>query len=401
MYSKSAIASKTVYYMGKKIYIIAGEPSGDYIGAKLINALKKESSDIEVKGMGGRLMKESGVDSAIDINKIALIGFSQIISVIPRIFSAMKTVINEIKTFKPDVLVTIDFPGFNYRVVKKIRKLFGSRIKIINYVAPSVWAYKPERTHKIAALYDHQLVILPNEKKYFDELNFPTTFVGHPLLETEIKKFSKEELSKNHFFANDIKLVTFFPGSRLTELKYHIPLYRKVINHLLQYDKKIYFAVIVPPEIKKIAEEKFAGFPHILKITTDAKIRQELISISDAALVKSGTITAELMLYGLPMVVTYKGSKLDEMIAKRLVKNKVFALCNILLGEMIIPEMMLDKCNPRLIADELVNLLQNQSRREHQIEKYKEAISLLQPEVNLLPSDIAAGVIMEYASYTS
>ncbi|AIF81564.1 lipid-A-disaccharide synthase [endosymbiont of Acanthamoeba sp. UWC8] len=380
--------------MPPKIFIIAGEPSGDLIGANLIKSLKLLLPNCSIYGVGGSKMISQGLNSIFDIEEISIMGY---IEVLPKIFKIKKLLTKtyqEIIKINPDVIITIDSPGFNLRLIKRLRKYFGNKIKIVNYVAPSVWAYKPKRIYRVKALYDHQLLILPIEKPYFDTIGFPSTFVGHPILEEPlVQSLSKEETYTKYNVPLKNKLLTIMPGSRKGELKKHIPIFIEALKNIKNKQPNITLFIPTLPHLEEILKKEFGQFSPL--ISSDSKTKDELLFASDVALVKSGTSSLELMRYNLPMIVAYKVSGLTAFILKFFITTKYFALPNIILQEEVVPELIQDKCTAENISKALYVLLNNKEKQDYQKEKFNLALNMFNVKSGEKPGMLAAKKIAE------
>ena len=234
--------------MSKKLFIIAGEPSGDLIGSRLIVAIINKNSKLRLGMIGGTRMSAHGINSLFPMNDIAIMGFLELLPRLPKILFRVFQTYRYLLKFKPDLLVTIDSPGFNFLLVKLLRRKLGNRIKIIHYVAPSVWAYKPERVKVVKNLFDHQLLILPFELPYFAKQNIPATYVGHPIFDEPILGISKKE---------EPYLLTIMPGSRKGEIKYHGEIFAKCCQILRQSIPNLQCAVITLPHLKQQVKQYF------------------------------------------------------------------------------------------------------------------------------------------------
>lgn len=381
--------------MSKKIkfFIVAGEPSGDLIGSRLMNALQARHESIEFWGIGGLKMQQQGLNSLFNITDIAIMGYSEVVGSIFRVLKRLRQTIAAIEEWQPDCIITIDSAGFNWRLVEGARKRLSAKVKYINYVAPSVWAYKEKRVHKVAKLYDHQLLILPIEKPYFDAINFPSTFVGHPILEEVIPQIDKQQLRVKYSIPKEAIVLTLLPGSRNGELEKHLPLFVEVVT-MLRANYNIFCCLPTLPHLSSQIYNTLRDMKGVL-ISESELEKKEFFLMSDLALVKSGTVTAELMLYDLPMVVTYQISKLNYYLLSLLIKRRVFSLCNIILEEMVIPEVMPPNTNANNLCNELARLIENEDARNTQRSKFKLAISKLQADKTLTPSQVAASKILE------
>jgi lipid-A-disaccharide synthase len=349
-----------------KIYLIAGEASGDNIGAKLIKALKSKNSTVEFYGIGGEKMQEQGMNLLFPSQELAVMGFFEIIPSIFKFIKLIKKTIDNIVSVQPDIVVTIDSPGFCFRVAKAIKDKF--RGKLVHYVAPTVWAYKPERAKNIAQIYDHLLVILPFEPEYFLKEGLDTTFVGHPAIE-DLSKRDNDFKEKYKIPADDL-LVCLAPGSRKQEVKSLLPVFLESIELLQNKVKqKITLAIPVKSNLRELINSYQNKNLQIKLI--DEKDKEALFSNADLALSKSGTITTELAFYNLPMVVAHKVNQLSYWLLKRMIKVKYVSIINILAAKELVPELLQDKCNPKDISEQLhkLSIEKNNSAWKEQVQK--------------------------------
>lgn len=361
----------------KRLYIIAGEPSGDFLGASLIDSIRRHNKDIEIYGIGGDMMKSSGIKSLFDIQRISVGG---IFEVIPHIFDIKnlidKTVCDIIEK-KPCVVVTIDSPGFCFRVAKKLRKL-NINLKLIHYVAPSVWAWRKNRAKKIARLYDHLFTLFDFEVPYFEREKLETTFIGHPAVEN----FEFHDISSRRG-NNDILIM---PGSRLQEIKNLLPIFLEVAS------RNNFDNVIIPTFDHFIDDiQRYTSYYKDLNIIieTDEHKKKEYFYSSKLSIVSSGTATLQLALSGCPMIVAYKISRLSYEIIKRLIKIKYISLVNIIMNKKVVPEMIQKDCSCDKIDLELKNL-----DIDFQIDNFKNLRKHLINN-NKNPSDLAAEIILD------
>ncbi len=273
-----------------KIYIIAGEASGDNIGAKLMHELKLQRDDIEFYGIGGEKMQEEGMNLLFSAQELSVMGFLEIIPHLARLWLKTRKTIADIIKLQPDIVITIDSPGFCFRVTKAIKEKISA--KLIHYVAPTVWAYKPERAKEIAKIYDQLLVILPFEPDYFIKEGLDTSFVGYPALEG-LHISAKEYFRLKFNIPSGNLLLCLAPGSRRQEIKTLLPIFLNAIKLLsLNLEQKITIAI---PCQKHLSSLIRSYIPADLKvIIVDENDKQDLFSSADLALTKSGTITTEL-----------------------------------------------------------------------------------------------------------
>jgi lipid-A-disaccharide synthase len=375
-----------------KLYIIAGEHSGDFIGARLINALKNQigEQDLQIKGVGGLHMKCAGLESLFSISEINLMGFFEILPHLFRISRLINKTVEDIVLYNPDALVTIDSPGFTYRVAKKLRKQ-APHIKLIHLVAPSVWAYKPARAIKYANLYDHLMALLPFEAKYFTPHRLETTCIGHPVLEQDFF-FKSKALKTKLNIREDAKVIAVTPGSRTGEISRHMPVIRKVFDNLSSTANiKVIF---VQPDEKNVQT--------ILKYLDDAQFdfcfstqRLESFAVSDCALAKSGTNTLEIAASGTPMIIGYKLNPITFFFLKLMIKVKYACLINIISNREIIPEYIQSDFNSENITNAISDLISTNTKSVVQINESYKILKQIGFKARRAPSEIAAGKIIE------
>ncbi|GAB4163128.1 MAG: lipid-A-disaccharide synthase [Rickettsiaceae bacterium] len=377
-----------------KLYIIAGENSGDFIGGKLIRSLRNvfAGDKPEIKGIGGAAMQAEGLTSLFAISQINLMGFFEVLPHIFRINKLINKTVEDILAQDPDVLITIDSPGFTYRVAAKVRAL-APHIKLVHMVAPSVWAYKPSRAQKYAKLYDHLFVLLPFEPQYFTVHGLPTTYIGHPVLEQEFYQDSKELRSKLGIKEN-IKAIAVTPGSRAGEIARHMPIIRKILDELSSTrDIK---AIFIQPDEKHIQ--------NILKYLSGARFdfsfstkRLEAFAASDCALAKSGTNTLEIAASGTPMVIGYKLNPLTFFFLKMMLKVKYACLINIIADREVIPEYIQSDFSSENITTALSDLINSGKKSSSQVAQAKRVLSTMGLGTSQQPSEVAARKIIEIA----
>ncbi|AIL65942.1 Lipid-A-disaccharide synthase [Rickettsiales bacterium Ac37b] len=377
-----------------KVFLIAGEASGDNLGAKLMQALNYYSTvPIEFYGIGGNNMEKAGLNSFFPMQELSLIGFFEILPNIRRIIKRINETVQYIKYIKPDIVITIDSPGFCTNVVQKLQK---EDIKFVHYVAPSVWAYKPSRAVKFAKLYNHLLALLPFEPPYFEKVGLPCSFVGHPIIED----FDKPE-NHSHIFKTKYnihikdKLLCIMPGSRISELSRLLPIFCKTAKILINSQTVSKIIIITLPHlINKVQNIVNSANLNTIIVANEEEKKAALYS-SNIALVKSGTSTLEVAMSKLPMIVAYKVNPLSALLLKILIKIPYVTLINILANKQIIPEFLQNKCTPKILSNALQTLLHDSQMRQTQINASSEAINSLKPNNTLLPSHKAALVILK------
>ncbi len=385
----------------KKIFIIAGEKSGDNLGAKLIKALKENSNNapLEILGIGGEEMEKQGFQSLFPMKEINLMGFAEILPHIPKLLKKIEFTANKILQEQPEIVITIDSPGFNNRVVKRLRKA-NFKGKIIHYVAPSVWAYKEKRAEKTAKLFDALLCILPWEPPYFEKYNLKTFFVGHSLFE-DLQIMSEEEkinfkslfFNENNFEKNK-KLISIFLGSRLGEVKKHLPIIKQAISEI-SGKQDCNFAILTVPHLQNFIENNLEKRDNIL-VLSDNSIKQKIIQISDFAIVKSGTVSLEVAALNCPQIIYYKINNLSHFLIMRMIKIKFANLINISANREIIPELIQKKCTAKNISDVVIDFLSDKEKILHQLENTRQELKKLGSENKINASKKAAEIILSY-----
>jgi lipid-A-disaccharide synthase len=311
-----------------RLYIIAGEASGDVLGAGIVNSLRDE---VEIFGIGGPLMKLAGFQSLFDIRDIAVNGLTEVLPHAVKILKRIKQTEEDIKRIKPDIVLTIDSPGFCFRIAKRVRKKQSS-IKLIHLVAPSVWAWRPRRAKSIAKIYDRLLTLFDFEPKYFEKYSLDTIFVGHPAIET----FCESTAPKH-------QTILIMPGSRRKEITTLLPIFLKAADAFPHFKK------IIPTthDMKPLVEDMVAGLN--VDIVSNEQTKISLFSHAQFAITANGTAVLHLALSGCPMIVCYKMSRVTFAILKRIVTLRWTSLINIILNQPIVTELIQNDCNPENI----------------------------------------------------
>ena len=345
-----------------KYYIIAGEASGDLHGSNLIKQLKIQDPTAEIKCWGGDLMEAAGAQLVKHYRDLAFMGFSEVIKNLPTILGNLNFCKKDISSFQPDVLILIDYPGFNLRIAEWAKQ---QGFKIVYYIAPQVWAWKANRVKKMKQCIDLMLCILPFEKTYFkDQWNWEVEYVGHPLIEVI------EQFKATHQFESK-PIVALLPGSRKQEIAKKLPIMLSVAPHFPQYE----FVVAKAPGQEDAFYEPFLHGQSNVRVVKDSTYA--LLSQSTAALVTSGTATLETALFGVPEIVCYKGSNMSYQIAKRLVKIKFISLVNLIMDKEIVKELIQDQLNTANLVQELTNLVNNKALQNQLKEEYSQLYQLL------------------------
>ena len=376
---------------GPLLYLIAGEPSGDLLGGSLMAALKRRmEGQVRFAGIGGPKMIEQGLKPLFPMTDLAVFGLAEVLPRLRHLMRRGEETVADIAGLKPAALITIDSPGFTLRVAQRVAPLGVPRI---HYVAPSVWAWKPERAAKIAKYLDHLLALLPFEPPYFEKEGLPTTFVGHSAVEGPAGKGDGAAFRVRHGLAPDQRVIVMLPGSRAGEIDRMLPVFLETFRRLRQGRAPFTVAVPAPDYLaaKVRAGLEGSGLDSIL-LTGDAE-KFDAFAAADAALAKSGTVTLELALSGAPAVIAYKVNPISYMIAKGLQVGKYVGLPNVILDRPLMPELLQRDCTPERLVPELARLLDDPAARAAQIEGGKEIRRLLSPE-GKTPSEAAADAVL-------
>jgi len=372
-----------------KIFIIAGEASGDYIGSAVMASLKNSSKNaIQFFGIGGELMAGEGLSSLFPMREISLMGFAEIIPHLPGLLGRIKETVKKIHEINPDILITIDSPGFNYRVAKKI-----TGVRKIHIVAPSVWAYKPGRAKKTAKIFNRLLTILPFEPPYFIKEGLPTDYIGHPLIEQFVPG-NGQDFREKHGIGKLVPVILVMPGSRKMELKKLLPVFEETIALLAKNIKNLHAIILATPQFASTLAEQAKTWPVKTIVVAEPKEKAGAKAAANVALVKSGTAALEIALENIPMVVAYKVNPVSAWLVKRMVRVKFASLVNIILEREAVPEFIQEKCRPELLALELEKLLIDPQARMNQISLLKIALNQLGFGQKQRPSEKAAEIIL-------
>ncbi len=370
------------------IYLIAGEASGDALGAGLIRSLRARRPDIRFAGIGGEAMQREGLRSLFPYSDLSIMGFLEVIPHIPALLKRLRETTFDILTRQPTAVITIDSPGFNFRLARALKtNADTARIKRIHYVAPSVWAYKAGRARKTARLFDALLALLPFEPPYFEKEGLRTIFVGHPVL-WQSEQGDADRFRARHSIGFDTRLLLTLPGSRTGEIARHLPIFLQTANALPDYK----VVILASPQVRKRIEN--AVSPRVLVV--DISEKQDAFAAATIALSKSGTITLELAMAGVPTVVAHKVGALSAWLIRRMALIPFVSLVNIAAKKEILPELLQEQCTPACLARELTRLAQPASMLE-QRQQCLQAVRILRGSSVQSPHDAAAAAVLNYA----
>ena len=364
------------------VFMIAGEPSGDALGAALIRALRERTEGrVRVAGIGGEQMREEGVESLVPLSELAVAGLAEVLPHAPRLLRRIGETVAAIRALRPDAVVTIDSSGFCWRVAHRLRRQ-GESVPLIAYVAPMVWAWRPGRARHMARWYDHVLTLLPFEPPYFEKVGLAASHVGHPVLESGADRGDAARFRAAHGIGPDELVLAVLPGSRGGEVRRLLPIFGAALDRL---DRLVGPFRVAVPTVATVAETVASGVadwpgrPIVLRVG-GAKGRDEkydAFAASRAALAASGTVALELALARVPMAVAYRLNKLTEALLDRIVKVRQVNLVNLLLGRPLVPEHLRGDCTPEKLAASLAALIRDERVRSAHLAGYDAAMRLL------------------------
>lgn len=377
-----------------KIYLVAGEPSGDALGARLMRAMRKKTDGkVEFYGVGGENMEAEGFRSLFDISDLAVMGLAEVIPSIPKVLRRIKETLNDILRVHPDVVVTIDSWSFGSRVQKALRRR-KTGIPQVHYVAPQVWAWKKKRARTMYKYVDHLLTLLPQEPKYFIPYGLDTTFVGHPVIESPVAAGDKESFRKKYNIPADKRIICLLPGSRHNEVARLLPTFIEAAKRLSAQFDDLFFVIPTVHTVESRVKSLTANCGLPVLIAEGAEDRHNAMCASAAAIAASGTVALELAIADVPHIIGYKVSKTTAFLAKRLLHIQFVNLSNILLGREIVPELLQEACAPENIAMYIRRFLNRDELYRHQLEGFKKVRQVLGLGEQT-PSENACDVILE------
>lgn len=376
-------------------FLVACEPSGDLLGARLMAALRKiTNGHVRFEGVGGERMQTQGLVPLFQQSELALFGLFELLPKIPHILKRLNETAGAVKRIKPNAVITIDGPDFSFRLAKKLQT---TDIPLIHYVAPTVWAWRAGRAKKIAKLYDHLLAILPFEPPYFEKVGLPCTFVGHSVMEQGADQGDANRFHADMQIPRGMKVITVLPGSRRSEIKRLAPIFAQTLKQLQPLTEG--FKVIVPtiPQVLDFLSPYLKTWPIKPIVLVGDKEKYDAFAASHVALAASGTVALELAIAKTPHIIAYKLNALTVLLYRWLIKVKFANLTNLLLNRAVVPEFLQDNCTPEKMAKTLFDLWSDESLRSEQRKCFAEVNSML-VNGDMPPSEKAARVVCEVAN---
>jgi lipid-A-disaccharide synthase len=384
------------------LFLVAGEHSGDALGARLMAALERRcGARVHFNGVGGPLMEQKGLRSLFPMSDVAVMGPVAIVLALRRLTARVHQTVDAAVAANPDAVVIIDSPEFTHRVASRIRKKRPD-LPIVDYVSPSVWAWRPGRAKTMRAYVDHIMALLPFEPAAHRDLGGPRcTYVGHPLIEriTDFQSIDPAPLAARLRLSPHRPVLVVLPGSRRSEVGLLMDPFGGAMEVLLKQDRLPQVIVPVVPSVRHLVEEKLKRWPLIPHIVEGEADRLRAFKLATAALTASGTVTLELALAGTPMVVAYKVERLAAPFLRRLITASSIVLPNLVLGENVFPELIQEDCTPQNLAAAVAKVMRDGPARRAQLD----ALARL-PAAFTLPaesaSEAAAEIVLAHARKT-
>lgn len=376
----------------RKIVLIATEESGDRLGANLMKVLRQRlGGAVRFEGVGGRSMAREGLTSWFPIEELSIIGLAAVVRQLPKILRLIQQTAAAVTEAAPDILVIIDSPDFTHRVARRVRAS-DPRIPIVDYVSPSVWAWRPGRARAMLTYVDHVLALLPFEPAAYQRLRGPPcSYVGHPLIEQLSALRPNPEERQRRDAPPPVLLV--LPGSRRSEIRHHMAVFGQALGRL--NDEGVAFELILPtmPHLQEAVAEALKTWPVQPRVVIGEQEKRAAFRIARAALAKSGTVTLELAISGVPMVTAYRTGAVEAWILLRVINVSSVILANLVVGENVVPEFLQQDCTPDKLSQALRDLLGESALRRKQIEAFAK-IDQIMSTGNQPPSARAADIVL-------
>jgi lipid-A-disaccharide synthase len=375
------------------VYLVAAEPSGDHLGATLMQALRARGA-VRFSGVGGAQMRAAGLASLFPTDDLHIIGFAEVLRRLPFLFRRIRETVDAAVDSRPDVLVIIDSPDFTHRVARRVRAAAPS-IPIVDYVCPQVWAWRPWRARAMRGYLDHVLALLPFEPAFLARLGGPAcTFVGHPLAQ-QIAELRPNEAEAARRLTRP-PVVLALPGSRRGEIARMADVFGKALTMTAERIGEMEVVVPALPRLEPLVHEATARWPVPPRVVVDPAQRRAAFRSARAAVSKSGTVTLELALAGVPTVAAYRVSAFEATLARALINVDSVILANLVLGERVVPELLQEACTPENIARELHAVIAETPQREGQLRAFARLDEMM--EIGRAePSARAAEIVMRCA----
>lgn len=376
----------------RKVFLIATEESGDRLGSALMKVLRQRLGDgVQFVGVGGRTMAREGLESLFPIEELSIVGFAAVVQQLPKILRLIRQTAEAVLDAAPEALVVIDSPDFTHRVARRVRAK-NPAIPVIDYVSPQLWAWRPGRARTMLGYVDHVLGLLPFEPEEYRKLGGPPcSYVGHPLVEQLSSLRPNPEEHARRDGAPPVLLV--LPGSRRSEVRHHLDVFGATLGRLQAEGRAFELMLPTMPHLEATVREGIANWPVKPQIVIGENERRAAFRIARAALAKSGTVTLELALSGIPMVTAYRVSAIEAFILRRAIRVSSVILANLVIGKDVIPEFLQEECTPDKLAPALHDVLTDSPLRRQQVEAFAQLDQIMSTG-NRSPSVLAADVVL-------
>ncbi len=378
--------------IARKIFLIATEESGDRLGAHLMKVLRQRLGDaVSFEGVGGLAMAKEGLKSLFPIEELSIIGFSAVIKQLPKVLRLIQRTVAAAVHAQPDMLVIIDSPDFTHRVARRVRSRDPS-IPIVDYVSPSVWAWRRGRARAMGAYVDHVLALLPFEPEEYRRLHGPPcSYVGHPLTEQlgSLRPNAREQERRN----GTPPVLLVLPGSRRGEIRHHMTVFGEALDLLQAQGKELKLILPTMPHLLELVREGVSSWKVAPRIVVGESEKRAAFRIATAALAKSGTVTLELALAQVPMVTAYRTGALEASILRRALTVTSVILANLVIGENAVPEFLQENCTAEKLANALGEVLTDSPMRRRQVEAFGRIDGIMSTG-NQSPSVRAADIVL-------
>lgn len=386
------IQARTASSVVRKVFLIATEESGDRLGAGLMKVLRQRlGGAVQFEGVGGRAMAREGLTSLFPIEELSIIGLAAVVKQLPTILRKIRDTTAAVIEASPDMLIIIDSPDFTHRVARKVRARDPS-IPIVNYVSPSVWAWRPGRAQAMRLYVDHVLALLPFEPEAYQNLHGPPcSYVGHPLAEQANVLRPNAEEQKRRDEVPPVLLV--LPGSRRSEVRHHMAIFGRALRRLKEEGAAFELVLPTMPHLHDLVATHVKGWSVQPRIVIGEQEKRAAFRIARAALAKSGTVTLELAVAGVPMVTAYRAGVAEAWILRRAIRVSSVILANLVIGENVIPEFLQQDCTPEKLARAMRDVLEDSPARRRQVEAFAR-IDQIMSTGNQPPSALAADIVL-------
>jgi lipid-A-disaccharide synthase len=375
------------------LFVLAGEPSGDMLGGRLMAALQaRAGGELRFVGVGGPRMADHGLASLFPMDELSLMGFAEVVPHLPRLVRRMREMVAAIERERPALVLTIDSPGFSLRLQ---RRLAGRGLLRVQYVAPQVWAWHESRARRLARDLDHLLALLPFEPAFFEKWGVPCSFVGHPIVEEAGQRGDGAAFRAAFAIPPEAPLLCLLPGSRTSELARHLPVLEGTVERLAARFPGLRLALPTLPAIAPLVRAQTAGWRLPVAVVEDRDQRFDAYAASRLAIAASGTVALELALAGLPAITIYRTGTLTAWLARRLIRVPHVNIVNLILQRAAVPELLQEACAPEPIATLAERLMSDEALRARQQADLAAAVAQLAAPGGEAPSVAAAHKVLE------